>query len=181
METPRHPLTMNQSNFLSQLRNVMPNPIYFFGSIIRGDYLPGLSDIDMLYFSDNIHKDANNMYMFMKEQSNLFSNVGVKKRRFLYHSKETKNIVSGYKVKYTDLDRAVPIEISVYEMKDKQNVTNEQIKKTQLPFFIIWFLIVLKTLAYKFRLIPEETFKWLKERLFIIISGIPGTFLVFDH
>jgi len=180
METPRHPLTMNQSKFLSQLRNVMPNPIYFFGSIIRGDYLPGLSDIDMLYFSDNIHKDAKNMYRFMKEQSSDSSNVDVKKKRFVYHSKETKNIISGYKVKYTDLDRGVPIEFSIYETKDKQNVINEQLKKAQLPFLIIWFLIILKTLAYKFRLIPEDTFKWLKDRLFIIISGIPGTFLLFE-
>jgi len=180
METPRHPLTMNQSNFLSKLRNVMPNPIYFFGSIIRGDYLPGLSDIDILYFSDNIHKDAKDMYRFMKEQSNRLSNVDIKKRRFVYHSKETKTIISGYKVKYTDLDKGVPIEISVYETKDKQNVMNEQLKKAQLPFLIIWFLIILKTLAYKFRLIPEDTFKLIKDRIFIIISGIPGTFLLFE-
>ena len=57
---------------------------------------------------------------------------------------------------------------------------NEQLKKAQLPFLIIWFLIILKTLAYKFRLIPEDTFKLIKDRIFIIISGIPGTFLLFE-
>lgn len=180
METPKHPLTMNQSNFLSELRNKMSNHLYFFGSIIRGDYLPGLSDIDILYFADNIHKEANDMYLFMQLHSRKNPTIEVKKKRFLYHSKETTNIVSGYKVKYTDLDRAIPIEVSIYDIKNKDSVLREQLTKADLPFLIIWLLIILKTLAYKFRLIPEDTFKWLKDRLFIVVSGIPGTYLIFE-
>ena len=180
MEIPKHPLTMNQSNFLSALRNIMSNPVYFFGSIIRGDYLPGLSDIDVLYFADNIHKETNDMYRFMQSQSHENPTIEVKKKRFLYHSKETTNIISGYKVKYTDLDGAIPIEVSIYDIKNKDSVLREQLTKANLPVPIIWFLIILKTMAYKFRMIPEETFKWLKERVFTIISGIPGSYLIFE-
>ena len=51
MEIPKHPLTHNQSVFLSRLRTFMNEPIYFYGSILRGDYIQGLSDIDVLMLS----------------------------------------------------------------------------------------------------------------------------------
>lgn len=177
METPDQPLTMNQSIFLSQLRNEMNRKIYFYGSIVRGDYIPSLSDIDVLYFADDTKTECEKMLRFMKKNKK-HENVRVKSKRFLYHSSTIKHIISGYKVKYEDMENAVPIEVTIYDKKYEDAILAEQQKKSNIPFWMAWMLIVLKVLAYKFKFIPKELFKKIKEKLFIYISGIPATFVI---
>lgn len=181
MELPKHPLTHNQSTFLSNLRTFVNEPIYFYGSILRGDYLPGLSDIDVLLFSNDDGNDSKKIVRYFK---NLRSkehedNVHIKSTRFVYHSKETKKVISGYKVMYQDLEKAIPIEITIYNKEYKDLILQEQQKKSELSFWVIWFLIIFKTLAYKYRVISEDIFKSVKEKLFIWVSGIEGTFIMF--
>ena len=66
MEIPKHPLTHNQSLFLSQLRTFMNEPVYFYGSILRGDYIQGLSDIDVLMFYDDDVLANNKLVKYFK-------------------------------------------------------------------------------------------------------------------
>ena len=181
MEIPKHPLTHNQSLFLSQLRTFMNEPVYFYGSILRGDYIQGLSDIDVLMFYDDDVLANNKLvkyfkYLATKEPQ---ENIHIKSTRFIYHSKETKKIISGYKVKYQDIEKAIPVEITIYKKEHQKLMLDEQKKKADVNIFITWFLIIFKILAYRYRLISEEMFKFVKEKLFIWVSGVQGTFILF--
>jgi len=180
MEIPKHPLTGNQSMFLSSLRTTMNNRIYFYGSILRKDYIPSMSDIDVLYFADNVVEDTKKMLRFMKRYANNDPNVVVKSVKFLYHSKSTRRLTSGYKVKYLDPDRSIIIEVGVYKNEDKDMIVGEQLVKSDLPLVVLWVLYVLKILAYKFRFIPEPTFKKLKEYIFTASTGLGGTYVLFN-
>ena len=181
MEIPKHPLTHNQSLFLSNLRTFMNEPIYFYGSILRGDYIQGLSDIDVLMFYDDDVLANNKLVKYFKflATKEPKENIHIKSTRFIYHSKETKKIISGYKVKYQDIEKAIPVEITIYKKEYQKLMLDEQKKKANVNIFIIWFLIIFKILAYRYRLISEEMFKFVKEKLFIWVSGVQGTLILF--
>lgn len=179
METPKHPLTIQQSHFLSKLRNYLPEKLYFYGSILRDDFLPGISDIDILYFSkENLQSTVHKLYTLLNQDSKA---TRIQMLHFLYHSSETKKVVSGYKIKYTNVDNGVIVEISMYDNENKELIMNEQLKKAKIPFYIVYAMLILKILAYKYRVLPEDTFRWIKDNLFITMSGIKNTFLPIEH
>lgn len=179
METPKHPLTIQQSNFLTKLRSYLPEKIYFYGSILRDDFLPGISDIDVLYFSkENLQSSVHRLYKLLTKDSNY---TRIQMLHFLYHSSETKKVISGYKLKYTNVDNGVIIEVSMYDDENKELIMKEQIRKARIPYFIVYALLILKIMAYKYRVLPEDTFRWIKDKLFISMSGINNTFLPIEH
>lgn len=179
METPKHPLTIQQSRFLSKVRSVLPEKLYFYGSILRDDFLPGISDIDVLYFTkDNLKKTVDDLYRFLLQDTN---KTRLQQLQFLYHSTETKKVISGYKIKYTSIDSGMVIEISFYEFPFKEMIMKEQLRKADIPVFVVYSMLILKVLAYKYRVLPENLFRWIKDRLFINMSGIKNTFLPVDN
>ena len=179
METPKHPLTIQQSRFLSKVRSVLPEKLYFYGSILREDFLPGISDIDVLYFTkDNLKKTVDDLYRFLLQDT---KKTRLQQLQFLYHSTETKKVISGYKIKYTSIDSGMVIEISFYEFPFKEMIMKEQLRKADIPVFVVYSMLILKVLAYKYRVLPENLFRWIKDRLFINMSGIKNTFLPVDN
>lgn len=179
METPKHPLTSQQSRFFSKLRSFLPEKLYFYGSILRDDFLPGLSDIDVLYFTkDDLKKTVQNAYRYLQQDTRA---TKIQMLHFLYHSSRTKQVISGYKLKYTNVDDGIIVEVSIYDDKFKDMIMDEQIRKAHIPFYIVWAMLFLKILAYKYRVLPEDTFRWIKDRLFINMSGIKNTFLPVDN
>jgi predicted nucleotidyltransferase len=179
METPKHPLTIQQSRFLSKVRSVLPEKLYFYGSILRDDFLPGISDIDVLYFTkDNLQKTVDDLYRFLLQDTN---KTRLQQLQFLYHSTETRKVISGYKIKYTSIDSGMVIEISFYEFPFKEMIMKEQLRKADIPVFVVYSMLILKVLAYKYRVLPENLFRWIKDRLFINMSGIKNTFLPVDN
>tara|TARA_Y100000816_G_scaffold72843_1_gene48958 strand:+ start:19313 stop:19864 length:552 start_codon:yes stop_codon:yes gene_type:complete len=179
METPKHPLTIQQSSFLTKLRSYLPEKIYFYGSILRDDFLPGISDIDVLYFSkENLQTAVHKLYRLLTQDSNA---TRIQMLHFLYHSSETKKVISGYKIKYTNVDNGIIIEISMYDDENKELIIQEQLQKARIPYFIVYAMLILKILAYKYRVLPEDTFRWIKDNLFITMSGIKNTFLPIEH
>lgn len=179
METPKHPLTIQQSSFLTKLRSYLPEKIYFYGSILRDDFLPGISDIDVLYFSkENLQTAVHKLYRLLTQDSNA---TRIQMLHFLYHSSETKKVISGYKIKYTNVDNGIIIEMSMYDDENKKFIIQEQLQKARIPYFIVYAMLILKILAYKYRVLPEDTFRWIKDNLFITMSGIKNTFLPIEH
>ncbi len=179
METPKHSLTNQQSKLLSKIRTVLPEKLYFYGSILRDDFLPGISDVDILYFSkENLKKTVDELYRFLLQDTN---KTRLQKLHFLYHSTETKKVISGYKIKYTSIDSGVVIEISFYEFPYKEMIIKEQLRKADIPFYVVYSMLILKVLAYRYRILPENLFRWIKDRLFINMSGIKNTFLPIEH
>ena len=89
-------------------------------------------------------------------------------------------MISGYKVKYTNINNGVLVEVSIYDDTYREMILDEQRRKANIPFYVVWFLLILKILAYRYNMIPEDTFRWIKDRLFINMSGINNTFLPVD-
>lgn len=179
METPKHPLTSEQSRFFSKLRSFLPEKLYFYGSILRDDFLPGLSDIDVLYFTkDDLKTTIQNAYRYLQQDTRA---TKIQMLHFLYHSSGTKQVISGYKLKYTNVSDGIIAEITAYDDKFKEMILDEQLRKAHIPFYIVWTMLLLKILAYKYRVLPEDTFRWIKDRLFINMSGIKNTFLPLDN
>jgi tRNA nucleotidyltransferase (CCA-adding enzyme) len=54
LEEIKHKLNSFEYSFFSQLREQLDLPLYFIGSVTRGDFIKGKSDLDVEVFSDNI-------------------------------------------------------------------------------------------------------------------------------
>ena len=53
METTKNELPQYAKQFFTKIGIYLDTPIYYFGSVQRDDYFPGLSDIDVAIFTDN--------------------------------------------------------------------------------------------------------------------------------
>jgi hypothetical protein len=158
METTKNEMPPYAKTFFNKLSKYIDNKFYFFGSIQRNDYFPKSSDIDADLFTDNEQSDILKMQNFL----------GVKKyqfRRFFYRLHKTNKVVRGHKIKYIDETNNFITEISIYNQKDKEAVLLEHNSKVDLPFYISFFLIILKTLYYNVKIIPEDTYSYFKKLL----------------
>ena len=67
METipPNNNLSEYASDFFNRLRDFLHTKIYFYGSILRPDYLQGKSDIDVDIFTENEARTISQMSAFL--------------------------------------------------------------------------------------------------------------------
>ena len=158
METTKNELPPYAKSFFNKLSKYLDNKIYFFGSIQRSDYLPNSSDIDADLFTDNVNSTILQLQNFL----------GVKKykfRRFVYKLHKTNKLVHGHKIEYEDISNNFITEISIYNNKDKDEVLLEHNSKSIFPFYISFFLIILKYFYYKFGIISNSTYIYFKKLL----------------
>ena len=59
---------------------------------------------------------------------------------------KTKKVISGYKIKYTNVDNGVIVEISMYDDENKELIIQEQLQKARIPYFIVYAMLILKYL-----------------------------------
>ena len=154
MENTKNKLTPYQNNFLEKLKNYIEKPIYFYGSVMREDYLPGKSDIDIDIFTDNVESTKYSLCSFLNLQKKDL-------KRFVY--KIGNNLVYGYKTNYKDNN--ILLEIAIYNEKYKLTVINEHYQTNILPFYILTVLFFIKILFYNFSLISKNTFRRCKRFL----------------
>ena len=76
METTNNKLPDNVVLFFKELSEYLDTKILYFGSVQRGDYFPGKSDIDVDIFTDNEHSIMTKMQHFM--------NIDKKNSKILY-------------------------------------------------------------------------------------------------
>ena len=147
-------LMENQTKFFNQLNNYLDSNVYFYGSILRPDYFPGKSDIDVDIFTDN-------------EKSTIFKLqhfLNVNKKHFKKIVWRIKNkIIYGYKIFYINNDINIKVEISIYNTKFKEDVINEHSSKAVLPFYILFILSILKFIHYYFFIMDRKTYAYLKK------------------
>ena len=177
METTKNDLSPYESIFFKKLENYLDTKLYFFGSIQRYDYFPGISDIDVDIFSDNVSRTIsqiqNYLHIDKKTTSKFIYKINTEKSKY--------TIISGYIIKYKDPEQSLNIEFSIYDEKFKDLVLYEHTRKSSLPFFVTIFLVIVKYLYYVFSIIPKFIYKFFKNFLMnTCIDGKDAEFVVVD-
>ena len=90
-------------------------------------------------------------------------------------------MVYGHKVKYEDPTNNFFTEISIYDEKDKEAVLMEHNSKAILPFYITWFLIILKIFYYNLGILSEDLYSYLKRIIMnFMVEGEDVEFVTTD-
>jgi len=164
MEYTKHKFTDYENSFFNKLSNYLDTKLYFFGSIQRYDYFPGLSDIDVNVFTVNENSTIAKLTNYLKVDKHEFKKV-------IWKLYSTGEIVHGYKFLYKELMNNLVVEFSIYNEKHKKDIMNEQNSKTDLPFYVTFFLVLLKLLFYKLHIIPDEWYVKGKQVIFGPLIG----------
>lgn len=158
METTKNQMSPYAKNFFHKLKNYLDTNIYYFGSIQRNDYFQNYSDIDVDIFTDNEHSIISKLQNFLGVNRYEF-------KKFVYKLHIANKVVYGYKIAYKEPINNFFIEISIYNENDKKYVLNEHNSKVILPFYISFFLIILKTFYYQIGIIPKNIYVYIKQIL----------------
>jgi hypothetical protein len=165
MEITKNELSPYAKDFFDKLKNNLNEKIYFFGSIQRSYYFMNSSDIDVDIFTENIDSTISKLQNFLNVKKNKF-------KKIIYRTIKTKKIVYGYKIEYEDLENNFFTEISIFDKKYKKNVLIDHSFKINLPFYITFFLIVLKFFYYKLHIVSDNIYKYLKNYIIsILVDG----------
>jgi predicted nucleotidyltransferase len=155
METTKNEMSESAKNFFRKLSDYLDTKIYYFGSIQRNDYFPNHSDIDVDIFTDNETSTISKLRNFLHVEQSEF-------KKIVYKLHTTDKLIYGYKVEYKDLSNNFSTEISIYNEKYKENVLLEHNYKTHIPFYVTYFLIIIKYLYYNLGILSLINFKYLK-------------------
>lgn len=155
----------NFKNYMSEDTN-----IYVYGSVQRGDYFHGLSDIDISLFCENEYSAMTKMMHFLhKEKTDFVKVAWILNDRTIY----------GYKLEYKVPEKKIKIEFAIFNKKFESIVLPHQKKMTlELPVMLLCILYILKIFYYIIPILPKKTFKLLKRKLFALLSTKEPSYLV---
>lgn len=156
MNKIKHKLNDTQKEFVYNLSQYINTPLIFYGSILRNDYIPNKSDIDVAIFTDNENSTIYKLTDFLNIKKSDFKKV-------VYKIKT--KVVHGYKYMYINGNQDIKLEISVYNNKYKKIITNEHSICEQLPYYIGWMLIIIKCLYYHLGFISFDMYRKCKNLL----------------
>lgn len=159
----------NQKIFFDELSLYINLPLYFYGSILRNDYIKGKSDIDIDIFTSNVKSTLNHISNHLQIGRNEF-------KKFFY--KINDHLVKGYKVKYFNEQKQIDIELSVYDDKYKSFVLRDHAKDATLPFYITTIIMILKFLFYYLNILPKNIYQRCKR--FLMNTGDELKFIQID-
>jgi len=158
MEDIKDRITERNFNFLKNLEDYKGYKVIFFGSVKRCDYVKNSSDIDIAIITDNIQDTIVKLKFFLDMDNR-------KIRKIVQKFPKNNDIVNGYKTNYNDYDNDLSIEIIIYDEKYRKHVMESVNNINNFPFYITYFLLVIKLFYYKLNLISSETYKWIKNIL----------------
>jgi len=146
-------LPKNLQKYFIELKNYLDTELYFYGSVIRNDYVKNKSDVDLCIFTDNEQSTINKLKFYFHIQSK-----DIKKFIKKYESNEL--ILYGYKIKCKIDD--IKCEIHLYNEKFKDYLLNEMQAPLKSPFYVNIFLYILKFCYYTIPILSKETYKTIK-------------------
>ena len=163
METTKNKLPEDVELFLNNLKQYLDKPIYFYGSIQRPDFVKG-SDLDVDIFTDNEISTIEKMSHYFN-----IPNYKFKKTISKYNNDHT--VIYGHKIMYETPELSLPIEFSIYNEKNKKQVLQQHNSKVDLPFYITFMLLILKTIYYKLHLIKQPMYANIKNTILSTFIG----------
>ena len=174
METTKNEMSNYAKHFFNKLKNYLDTKIYFYGSIQRNDYFPKSSDIDVDIFTDNVSSTVSKLHNLLGVEKYKFKNL-------VYKLHKTNKIVYGKKVTFKVPEENFSTEISIYEEKYKDAILQEHNSKLNLPFYVSFLLIILKTLYYNLQILPQEIYIYMKRFVMnYLVEGEDVEFIITD-
>jgi hypothetical protein len=174
MENIKNKIPNHIQSFFKSLSEYLDTKLYYFGSIQRADYFPGLSDIDVDIFTENMQETIVRLQHFLHVPRSDF-------KKFAWRLNSTNKMAFGYKVMFHNEFENYSVEFSLHEQKMKEAVLGEHNAKSVLPFYASWMLILLKYLYYNLGWIDKKTFRQWKKNVLTIGIGFPeDQFVVLD-
>jgi predicted nucleotidyltransferase len=155
MEEIKENLSERNYYFLKRMEEYIGDDLIFFGSIKRCDFVKNYSDIDIAIISDNVAGTLIKLKSFLDIDDR-------KIRKVFQKMSNNKTIVYGYKTYYDDADNNLSLEMIIYDEKYRKQVMEHINIHNRLPFYITYFLLLIKIVYYKLNLISSSTYKWIK-------------------
>ena len=115
MNTIRNDLPQKTKDFFKKMENYLDTELVFYGSVIRTDYVPGKSDIDVAVFTDNENSIMSKLQHFLHVKRSDFDKVVWKLDG---------KMIYGYKIKILEQNA----EIAIYN-NDFKDVLMEELNK----------------------------------------------------
>jgi len=160
MDTIPQNLPNNLKKYFNRLSEYLDTPLYFYGSITRGDYIPGKSDIDIAVFDDNEYSIMAKLQHFLHVKRSNFSKVVWKLNN---------KMIYGYKIKckkHTGID----CEISVYNNYFKDMLLEDYRSGMNPSLTMFVFLYILKFFYYNIPLLSKQTYLSIKKKAYDVVS-----------
>jgi predicted nucleotidyltransferase len=163
-----------EKKFLMDLKNYMELPIYIYGSLIRMDYFPNKSDIDIAIFTDNLENTVYRLIDFLGVSSKKVKIFKMKStNKINYKSRTIWGFKTNYKLDVSDHSlkshglfyypkNFKRFEILIYNVKNKSYIVNSIKTHFELSFFSSVFIYLLKLFYYYFFL-NEKFYKHIKD------------------
>ena len=166
MENIKNEISNNLKDFFKELRDYLDTPLYFYGSVQRGDYFPGKSDIDVDIFTDNETSTLFKLQHFLHIDKKDFKEI-------IWRLNHNNKVVHGNKVMYKNNLENYSVEISIYNERIKDDILKEHYNKINLPFYSSWLLILVKILYYDLNIINKKVFRYIKRQILTTVIGLP--------
>ena len=157
MEITNNNLTPKQKVFLDSLSDYLEIKLLYYGSILREDYIPGKSDLDIDIFTDNEDSTLAKMQHFLHISKKDF-------RKVVWKLRKDDRVATGYKLAYTN--DIINAEFAIYNEKFKKYITEDHNNKIDLPFYVSFMLSFLKILHYRLQVLPTYYYKESKRNIF---------------
>jgi hypothetical protein len=155
MEEIKEKITERNYYFLKRMEEYIGDDLIFFGSIKRFDFIKNHSDIDIAIISDNVAGTLIKLKSFLD-----IDNRNI--RKIIQKVSNSNTIVYGYKTYYDDNDNNLSLEMIIYDEKYRKQVIEHIYIHNRLPFYITYFLLLIKIIYYKLNLMSSSTYKWIK-------------------
>lgn len=162
-------ITKEQVLFFRNIQSKIEEPLYFYGSCQRVDYFKGKSDIDVCIFSDNIPSSKIKLSNILNVPTNNF-------KKFVKLNQKQEVIITGYKMMYSHDNKIGPVEISIYNSRDKEDVLDFINSKLILPWYAIYLLYIIKLMHYYTPFLSKKIYSKMKNIILTTLIGSPQTY-----
>jgi hypothetical protein len=159
----KNKLSKDQYHFFLHFQKVINTKLYFIGSILRYDYFPGNSDLDIEIFSENVN---NTFYKII----HFFHYMEYEPLIFVFTCDN--QIISGYKgtFYYKLNNQECRMDVMLYNHACKNLLLKHRMIDSQLPFYSFLFLTVLKMCYYYLHLFDSTMYTYLKRKHMLFIN-----------
>jgi len=143
--------------FFYKMENYLDEQMLFYGSILRGDYVPYKSDIDAMIITDNEYSVLAKLQHFLRASKKDVEKV-------VWYLNGT--LIYGYKIRHIDPVKRIECEIGIYNNRFRNVLYDEAVTKAkQLPFLLYLLLSIVKIFYYYLPILSKKQYAYLKRKI----------------